>query len=132
MALRRRHGRGGRQALDFTALVDIALVLVVYFVLASQAAQSRDLPVSLPQAGTGGKPAVGTLDLVIDAGGGMTLRGKPLEVADLGKVVQGKPKVTLLADKQAKHGRVVEVVDALRKLGVQEIYYATAAGVEEW
>jgi biopolymer transport protein ExbD len=40
--------------------------------------------------------------------------------------------VTLLADKQAKHGRVVEVVDALRKLGVQEIYYATAAGVEEW
>ena len=56
MALRRRH-RTSRTALDFTALVDIALVLVVYFVLASQAAQSRDLPVSLPQAGTGGKPA---------------------------------------------------------------------------
>ena len=131
MALRRRHG-GQRTALDFTALVDIALVLVVYFVLASQAAQSRDLPVSLPQAGTGAKPASGTLDLVIEAGGAMTLKGKPLEVADLGKVVQGQPKVTLLADKQAKHGRVIEVVDALRKLGVQEIYYATAAGVEEW
>jgi biopolymer transport protein ExbD len=131
VALRRRHG-GQRTALDFTALVDIALVLVVYFVLASQAAQSRDLPVSLPQAGTGAKPAIGTLDLVIDAGGAMTLKGRPLEVADLGQVVQGQPKVTLLADKQARHGRVVEVVDALRKLGVQEIYYATAAGVEEW
>jgi len=131
VGLRRRHGRQ-RTGLDFTALVDIALVLVVYFVLASQAAQSRDLPVSLPQAGTGTKPAVGTLDLVIDAGGGMTFKGKPIEVADLGKVVQGQPKVTLLADKQARHGRVVEVVDALRKLGVSEIYYATAAGVEEW
>ncbi len=131
MALRRRHGRG-RQALDFTALVDIALVLVVYFVLASQAAQSRDLPVSLPQAGTGAKPAVGTLDLVIDAGGALSLKGRAVEVAELGKIVQGQPKVTLLADKQARHGRVVEVVDALRKLGVQEIYYATAAGVEEW
>jgi biopolymer transport protein ExbD len=131
MALHRRHG-GGRTALDFTALVDIALVLVVYFVLASQAAQSRDLPVSLPQAGTGGKPAPNTLDLVIDASGGMSLKGKAVEVADLGKIVQGQPKVTLLADKQARHGRVVEVVDALRKLGVQEIYYATAAGVEEW
>lgn len=108
------------------------MVLVVYFVLASQAAQSRDLPVSLPQAGTGTKPAVGTLDLVIDAGGALSLKGKAVEVAELGKVVQGQPKVTLLADKQARHGRVVEVVDALRKLGVQEIYYATAAGVEEW
>lgn len=131
MALRRRHG-GGRTALDFTALVDIALVLVVYFVLASQAAQSRDLPVSLPQAGTGGKPAPNTLDLVIDAGGALSLKGKAVEVAELVKIVQGQPKVTLLADKQARHGRVVEVVDALRKLGVQEIYYATAAGVEEW
>lgn len=131
MALRRRHGRN-RSALDFTALVDIALVLVVYFVLASQAAQSRDLPVSLPQAGTGTKPAVGTLDLVIEAGGGMLFKGKPLEVLDLAALVKGQPKVTLLADKQAKHGRVVEVVDALRKLGVQEIYFATAAGVEEW
>jgi len=131
VALRRRHGRN-RSALDFTALVDIALVLVVYFVLASQAAQSRDLPVSLPQAGTGTKPAVGTLDLVIEAGGGMLFKGKPLEVLDLAALVKGQPKVTLLADKQAKHGRVVEVVDALRKLGVQEIYFATAAGVEEW
>lgn len=131
MALRRRHG-GQRNALDFTALVDIALVLVVYFVLASQAAQSRDLPVSLPQAGTGVKPAVGTLDLVIEAGGGMTYKGKPLEVADLAALAKGQPKVTLLADKQAKHGRVIEVVDALRKVGVLEIYYATAAGVEEW
>ena len=131
MALRRRHS-GQRTALDFTALVDIALVLVVYFVLASQAAQSRDLPVSLPQAGTGAKPAPNTLDLVIDAGGAVSLKGKPIEVADLAKVVQGQPKVTLLADKQSRHGRVVEVVDALRKLGVQEIYYATAAGVEEW
>jgi len=131
VALRRRHGRN-RSALDFTALVDIALVLVVYFVLASQAAQSRDLPVSLPQAGTGTKPAVGTLDLVIEAGGGMLFKGKPLEVLDLAALVKGQPKVTLLADKQAKHGRVVEVVDALRKLGVKEIYFATAAGVEEW
>ncbi len=131
MALRRRHGRQ-RTALDFTALVDIALVLVVYFVLASQAAQSRDLPVSLPQAGTGAKPAPTTLDLVIDAGGAMSFKGRPLEVRDLAAVVHGHPKVTLLADQQSRHGRVVEVVDALRKLGVQEIYYATAAGVEEW
>ncbi len=131
MVLRRRH-RTSRTALDFTALVDIALVLVVYFVLASQAAQSRDLPVSLPQAGTGSKPAPATLDLVIDANGGMTDKGKTIEMTKLGNVVAGKPVVTLLADKMARHGRVIEVVDALRKLGVEQIYYATAAGVDEW
>jgi biopolymer transport protein ExbD len=131
MALRRRH-RSSRMALDFTALVDIALVLVVYFVLASQAAQSRDLPVSLPQAGTGSKPLPATIDLVIDAGGAMSYKGKMLETATLSTVVTGKPVVTILADKMARHGRVVEVVDALRKIGVEQIFYATAAGVEEW
>jgi biopolymer transport protein ExbD len=131
MTLRRRH-RTSRSALDFTALVDIALVLVVYFVLASQAAQSRDLPVSLPQAGTGSKPAAQTLDLVVDAGGTLTYQGKIYEVIDLKSLVEKKPMVTLLADKMARHGRVVEIVDALRKLGVEQIFYATAAGVEEW
>jgi biopolymer transport protein ExbD len=131
MALRRRH-RTSRMPLDFTALVDIALVLVVYFVLASQAVQSRDLPVSLPQAGTGSKPSPATIDLVIDAGGVLTYHGKQVDMSKLTSVISGKPMVTLLADKMARHGRVVEVVDALRKLGIEQIFYATAAGVEEW
>jgi biopolymer transport protein ExbD len=50
----------------------------------------------------------------------------------LKSLVEKKPMVTLLADKMARHGRVVEIVDALRKLGVEQIFYATAAGVEEW
>ena len=129
--LRRRHGMQ-RMTLDFTSLVDIALVLVVYFVLASQAAQSRDLPVSLPQAGTGGPPATKTLELVIDAAGVLTHLGRALEIKDLTIVAGKAARVTLLADRQARHGRVVEVVDALRRIGVGEVFYATASGVEEW
>ena len=129
--LRRRHG-AQRTTLDFTSLVDIALVLVVYFVLASQAAQSRDLPVSLPQAGTGNQPAAKTLELVIDATGVLTYLGRALEVKDLTSVAGKASRVTLLADRQARHGRVIEVVDALRRIGVGEVFYATASGVEEW
>jgi biopolymer transport protein ExbD len=131
MALHRRH-RQTRTSLDFTALVDIALVLVVFFVLASQAAQSRDLPVSLPEAGTGQKPTTQTFDIVIDAHGTMRYRTQALDIAALQQLTVGKPSVTLVADKMARHGRVIEIVDALRKNGVEKIFYATAAGVEEW
>lgn len=131
MSLRRRHG-AARTGLDFTSLVDIALVLVVYFLLASQAAASRDLPVTLPQAGTGQQAATDTLELAVDRGGTVTHRGRTVELKELPALAGGAKRVTLLADSEAKHGRVVEVVDVLRRAGVPEVYYATAPKVEEW
>jgi biopolymer transport protein ExbD len=131
MTLRRRHGLA-RSGLDFTSLVDIALVLVVYFLLASQTAASRDLPVTLPQAGTGQQAATDTIELVVDRGGTVSHRGRTVELKELAALVGKSRRVTLLADSEARHGRVVEVVDVLRRAGVPEVYYATAPKVEEW
>lgn len=131
MTLRRRHGVA-RTGLDFTSLVDIALVLVVYFLLASQTAASRDLPVTLPQAGTGQQAAIDTIELVVDRGGTVSYRGRTVELKELPALAGKSKRVTLLADSEAKHGRVVEVVDVLRRAGVPEVYYATAPKVEEW
>ena len=90
MTLRRRHGVA-RTGLDFTSLVDIALVLVVYFLLASQTAASRDLPVTLPQAGTGQQAATDTIELVVDRGGTVTFRGRTVELKEL-PALAGKSK----------------------------------------
>ncbi len=129
--LRRRHSRQ-RGTLDFTSLVDIALVLVVFFVLTSQTIEMRSLPVALPAAGTADAATPVSLELVVDAGGALTCRGRALQLKELPSVVGGATRATVLADAQARHGRVVEVVDALRHAGVAEVYFATRTRVEDW
>lgn len=129
--LRRRHSRQPG-ALDFTSLVDIALVLVVFFVLTSQTIEMRSLPVALPAAGTADAAATAPLEVVVDAGGALTCRGRPLQLKELAAQVGGATRATVLADTQARHGRVVEVVDALRHAGVAEVYFATKTRVEDW
>jgi biopolymer transport protein ExbD len=129
--LRRHHGLG-RSSLDFTALVDIALVLVVFFLLSAQAGGLRSLPVALPQAGSGEDAVQGSLEVAVDANGAITIHGRPVEPKELPAAAAGARRVVLLADAAARHGRVVEVVDILRRAGVQEIYYGTARKVEDW
>jgi biopolymer transport protein ExbD len=129
--LRRRHGRK-LGALDFTSLVDIAMVLVVFFLLASKSVSQRNIPVVLPQAGNGTTPIADGLDLTIDRTGTVSMDGRPVELKGLPALAAKARRVTISADTEARHGRVVEVVDLLRRAGVEEIYYATQPLVEDW
>ncbi len=129
--LRRRHRRE-RGALDFTSLVDVALVLVVFFLLSAQAGGLRSLPVVLPQAGSATTERVASLELLIDRGGALTAQGRRLELAELAGVIGHAGRIVIAADAEARHGRVVEVVDALRRAGAREIYFATAPAVQDW
>lgn len=129
--LRRRHRRD-RQSLDFTSLVDIALVLVVFFMLSAQAGGLRNLPVALPQAGTAEAVHADSLEIAIDRGGSISVHGRQVGVKELPEFVRGARRIILMADAEAKHGRVVEVVDALRRAGAQDIYFATSPTVQDW
>jgi biopolymer transport protein ExbD len=129
--LRRRHRRD-RQALDFTSLVDVALVLVVFFLLSAQAGGLRNLPVALPQAGTAASAHPDSLEVAIDRGGAISVHGRAVGVKELAALAARSQRVILLADADVRHGRVVEVVDALRRAGAQEIYFATAPTVQDW
>jgi biopolymer transport protein ExbD len=129
--LRRRHRRR-HGTLDFTSLVDVALVLVVFFLLSAQAGGLHSLPVTLPQAGSAGTEQGTSLEIAIDRGGAISLHGRHLELAELAGVAAGSARIILVADAEARHGRVVEVVDALRRGGAREIYFATRPPVQDW
>ena len=130
-SLRRRHRRS-HGTLDFTSLVDVALVLVVFFLLSAQAGGLHSLPVTLPQAGSAEAEHGTSLELTIDRGGAISLQGRHLELAELAGVATRSARIILVADAEARHGRVVEVVDALRRAGAREIYFATRPAVQDW
>ena len=123
--LRRQHVQT-RQPIDLTALVDVALTLVVFLLLGSRAAEQQGVPVAVPGAETGvAVVSDAPVRIVISPSGELGIDQQSLGVADLSAVVNKGQAVVLLADAECRHGRIVEVLDALRSAEVGAVYYAT-------
>jgi biopolymer transport protein ExbD len=133
VSLRRRHGF--HQAyINLTPLIDMSLMLVVFFVLCLTTSQAavRAMPVTLPESGTADQPRPQELEVAVDRAGAVSLGGRPITLAELEKAAAGVAQASLLADRDCTHGRVVEVVDALRRAGVKDVYYATTKPLKDW
>jgi biopolymer transport protein ExbD len=133
VTLRRRHGFHNA-FINLTPLIDMSLMLVVFFVLCLTTSQAavRAMPVTLPEAGTAEGAKEATLEVAVDRAGAVTVDGKAIELPALEQRAHGIARASLLADRDAKHGRVVEVVDALRRAGVKDVYYATTKPLKDW
>lgn len=131
-ALRRRH-RPARQFVDLAPLVDVTLMLVVFLLLSAQVVDAHAVPVELPTAATGERTPGEDLELVITAGGELLHGERSLTTDDLAELVADGRRAIIQADAAASHGRVVEVVDALRAAGAGGVFYATEKpGLAEW
>lgn len=119
--------------INVTPLVDVILVLLIIFMVTTQMMTPPSIPVELPKASTGEASKTSPLAITIrkqkgGAGVQYFLNGKPvtekaLEPAIAGIVQKkGKKKVQgiIAADKQVMFGRVVTVLDMLRRLGIED------------
>lgn len=131
-----RPRRTDEPELNLTSLIDVVLLLIVFFMLSSTFVQEGRLRVRLPEARDVPvqRPAKETIVVTVTQGGGYrvnerdlvnasadTLRAALLKVAGDGR---GSP-VTLRADGRATHQSVVTAMDVLGKLGFTEINIAT-------
>jgi biopolymer transport protein ExbD len=115
---------------NITPIVDVALVLLIVFVVTSSLILSRSIPVELPRAATGTETVVGLLTLSVARGGDLYVNGQAASLDDIpGAVAEARrrlePGQTLSgfvsADVAAPYGRFAEVVDRLRLAGVMDI-----------
>lgn len=94
---------------------------------------TQPVPIDLPRASTGEKLSVGKIR--IDASGDVFLDEGTLPADDAGILVWARTRiaddpglrVTIAADRDAKHGTVLRVVDLLKQSGVNRIAFATVA-----
>ncbi len=122
--------------LNMTPLIDVVLLLIVFFMLSSTFAQEGRLRVRLPEARDVPvtRPAPDPIVVTVTQGGGYRVNERELVNASadtLGAALQqvagserGAP-VTLRADGRASHQSVVTAMDVLGKLGFAEINIAT-------
>jgi biopolymer transport protein ExbD len=109
--------------INVTPLVDVMLVLLVIFMVTATYIVAQSIPVDLPEAGTG-EDVVTTLAITITEDGTYYLDGQRVDEAKIKQTIartrQDNPdvRVIIAADQRLEHGKVVRVIDLVRKLGV--------------
>lgn len=114
----------GVNTINITPFVDVVLVLLVVFMVASSYIVKESIEVDLPKAATGGETLDTTLSLVVDAQGALFLNGEPTTEAAIAERCQAAAKADenaqaiIAADKATPHGKVVRLIDLIRQNGV--------------
>lgn len=114
--------------INITPFTDVILVLLIVFMVSAPGLLSSSLNIVLPGSSTASSRVPSALVVALDREGHLYVDGKSMESGALeAKVKQiGKDaQVTLNADARATHGRVVEVMDLLRRAGAEKIYVGT-------
>jgi len=119
---------------DITPLVDVVFLMLIFFMVSTSFNVSSSLKLDLPSSkATAEQNEVKKLTISINAKGQVYIQDEAVEDADLRKrilnISKGDPnmRVVLRADSEARHKRVVYVLDTLRGLEMSKIGIATVS-----
>ena len=115
----------GITGINVTPLVDIMLVLLIIFMVASNYIVKEAIEVNLPKAATGEElnQDNNAIALILKKDGRLFLNGKPTtkdEVATASKEMAKKKdaQAIIAADRGASHGDVIRLIDLVRSNGL--------------
>lgn len=116
--------------INITPFTDVVLVLLVIFIIASPSLITGALKVTLPGSATGDQTNITTkvylteANVVMINGQSIPLNySLPTLKEELSKL--GSTEVVIYADKNSKHGNVVQLFDILKSAGVKKIVIGT-------
>lgn len=119
----------GLKQIDIAPLIDIVFQLLIFFMLTSSFIMQPGIKVNLPKAVTSEIVKSENIDIMITSENVVYLNGRVVNMQELKAVLKiaGKKDQTILikADKHASLGRIVEVWDLARDMGVTQVNIAT-------
>lgn len=118
--------------INITPMIDVIFSILAYFIVSSLSlTRSEGLPVNLPQASTAKVQKTEQINVSILPDGAIALNRQPIALEQLEAQVKAKippnteSLVILNADKAVDHGRVVEIMDKLRRVKGAKLAIAT-------
>ncbi len=118
--------------INVTPLVDVMLVLLIIFMVTTSYIVNRSIEVKLPQADTAASldPKTKNLGFVLDEKSQLYLDGKPIQLSEIAALIQAaraklqetstELQALISADVKTPHGKVVELIDEVRKNGIND------------
>jgi biopolymer transport protein TolR len=123
---RSRQGTAMLGEINVTPLVDVVLVLLLVFMVTAPI-MSRGIDVALPVANQPQIQPEDRITVSVNAEGRVYVSDRPVNLALLEDhirgLMSGRPTrvIYLRADEGLRYGRVIEVVDRIKKAGVEQI-----------
>ena len=124
---------GSITGINVTPFVDIALVLLIIFmVTAKYIVTPQAIPVDLPRASTSNAVSV-AVAVSVDASGAIFADTRPVNEEQLIAYMRDRHRenaevrAIIAADQRVAHGRVVHVIDLVRRAGVTKFAIQTQA-----
>ena len=122
--------------INVTPLVDVTLVLLIIFMVTAKIIVSQGMPMDLPKAASG--EALQTIFSVeLSADGRARVDSEAIAndeaVSPLAKTAIQRNKdlrAVIRADKKVEHGRVIHVLDLLKRAGIAKIAFAVSPSRE--
>ncbi|NET31412.1 MAG: biopolymer transporter ExbD [Cyanothece sp. SIO1E1] len=109
--------------INILPMIDVIFAILAFFIISTLfLIRPEGLPVDLPKAVNAENQEQIRITVTIDAQAQIALNGSPVQLEDVQSAVQSLMDakklnfVVLNADEQVNHGRVVAVIDALRKI----------------
>ena len=129
LAFRRKRTRRSIGEINVTPLVDVVLVLLLVFMVTAPM-MNQGIDITLPTANQFDNQPEDRLTVTLDAEGRAYLGRQPLALPlledQIRAILAGHPTqvVYLRADESVRYGKVIEVVDLLKRCGVERIGFA--------
>lgn len=119
----------GINDINITPFVDVVLVLLVIFMVTAPMMVKESLNIKLPKADSADRSEPARLGIAVNANGQVLLNGELISAETLeieaAMAVKENAKVQALisADKEAKHGDVIKVLDIIKKVGIDNFAF---------
>jgi len=118
--------------INVTPLVDVTLVLLIIFMVTAKIIVSQGMPMDLPKAASG-ESLQTIFSVELSADGRTRVDSEQIKDDDaimpLAKTSHDRNKdlrAVIRADKKVEHGRVIHVLDLLKRAGIAKIAFAVS------
>lgn len=116
--------------LDMTPMLDIVFIMLIFFIVTTSFVKEAGIDVNKPEANQAQKKPSANIFIAIRANGEVWMDKRMVDVervgANIERLLAEQPTdiVVIQADKEAKHGVVVEVMDQIKEAGIDKISIA--------
>lgn len=129
MAFRRRIKEAPR--VDLTPMVDVVFLLLIFFMISTTFVETQGLSIKLPKASAAKIEQSKDVQVYLSKEGEIFLQEEKLSLDQLrARLVgyaddSGQMMFLLMADREAQHGGVVQLMDLAKKAGFEKLAIAT-------
>lgn len=132
---RKRIREDEEAAVDLTPMLDVVFIMLIFFIVTTSFVKEAGIDVNKPKAAQAQKKPTATIFIAIRPNGEIHMDKRVVDIervsATIEKLLAESPTDTVIiqADKEAKHGVVVKVMDQIKAAGIDKISIAADTGV---